>query len=111
MNRVSGTFALIVLAAAGIAAAQTPPPPQQPTQPAAQPSSMPSQDPNATTPAQDPNATAPPPSSAQATTTSKADKKQAIKDCISQQQANNTSMSKHQLKKYCKSQVENGSPQ
>jgi len=35
--------------------------------------------------------------------------KQQVKDCMAQQKANNSSMSKHELKKYCKNQVENSS--
>ena len=36
--------------------------------------------------------------------------KQQIKDCIAQQKANNSTMSKSELKKYCKEQVSGGSP-
>ena len=39
----------------------------------------------------------------------KSAKKEQMKDCMAQQKANNSGMSKADIKKYCKNQVENAS--
>jgi hypothetical protein len=100
MNRFSTALTLITLAASGFAAAQTMPsqgaPPAGTTPPPAYPSS-----------------TAPSESQSRADTSSadtKAAEKQQIKDCMAQQKANNSTMSKHELKKYCKNQVLSTAP-
>jgi len=89
---------LVALAATGVAAAQNMP--SQSTPPA-----------GTTPPSQYPSSAAP--SSSEPGTTSSSDAKaamkQQVKDCMAQQKANNSSMSKHELKKYCKNQVENSS--
>jgi hypothetical protein len=98
VNRIHATFALIALAAAGVAAAQTP-----------QQSMTPEQ---ATPPSQYPSDTNPPASTSQSDSqAAKGARKQEMKDCMAQQQANNTGMSKKDMKKYCKNQVNNASPQ
>lgn len=96
MNRIHGTFALIALAAAGVAAAQTP---QQ------------SMAPEQATPSQYPSDTNPPASTSQSDHSAKEARKQEMKDCMAQQQANNLGMSKKDMKKYCKNQVNNAPPQ
>ena len=99
MNRVSGAFALVILAAASLAAAQTQSAPRAGTMP----------------PTPYPSSTAPAPAASDQTTNgdtsseSRSAKKQQIKDCIAQQKAGNSGMSKHEMKKYCKNQVENSS--
>ena len=97
MRRVTGTLALIMLAATGIAAAQMTPSQTQPPAGSTPPQQYPSQSPSSAQP------------SSSMSSSGKATQKQQIKDCIAQQKANNTSMSKHEMKKYCESQV--GSPQ
>jgi hypothetical protein len=98
VNRIHGAFALIALAAASIAAAQTP-----------QQSMTPQQ---ATPPSQYPSETNPPASTSQSDShAAKEARKQEMKDCMAQQQANNTGMSKKDMKKYCKNQVNNAPPQ
>jgi hypothetical protein len=102
VNRTSGALALIVLAAAGVAAAQTSPGQSMP------PLS------NATPPAQYPSATNPPSTTSQSDSASqnaKDARKAQIKDCMAQQQANNTGMSRKEMKKYCKNQVDSTPPQ
>jgi hypothetical protein len=96
VKRLSAALAVGVLAASGLAAAQSTPPAQQ-TPPA---DSM-SRYPSSNTP------TAPAPGSDTSSTNSKATKKQQVKDCVAQQQANNSGMSKSDAKKYCKDQVNN----
>lgn len=104
MNRVSGALALIAVAAASVAAAQSTPP--QSTRPS---------DPMPST-TQYPSSTAQPPASSQTRTadstsaSARADRKQQIKDCMAQQKANNSGMSRHEMKKYCKNQVDGSSP-
>lgn len=98
MNRVGTALALIGLAATGVAAAQN----------------MPSQPSQAQTPAgtEYPSSSAPSssePGTSNSSSDAKAAMKQQVKDCMAQQKANNSSMSKHELKKYCKNQVENTS--
>ena len=98
MNRVATALALITLAMTGVAAAQNMPSQSQTMPPAG--TSPPTQYPSSSAPS----------SSEPGTTNSsdaKAAMKQQVKDCIAQQKANNSSMSKHELKKYCKNQVEN----
>ena len=58
-----------------------------------------------------PSSTAPEPSASDQTASddtseSRSARKQQIKDCIAQQKASNSGMSKHEMKKYCKNQVE-----
>jgi Spy/CpxP family protein refolding chaperone len=97
MNRFSTALALITLTAAGA-------------------QNMPSQSapPAGTTPPPTyPSSTAPSESQSRADTSSsdtKAAQKQQIKDCMAQQKANNSTMSKHELKKYCKNQVQSTPP-
>jgi len=96
VNRLNGAFALVVLAASGIAVAQTAPSrSMSPSQ-----STSPSQ-------SQYPSATSPPASASQSDQSAKEAKKQQVKDCVTQQEANNSGMSKKEMKKYCKNQVEN----
>jgi len=62
-----------------------------------------------------PSSTAPEPSASDQTASddtsseSRSARKQQIKDCIAQQKASNSGMSKHEMKKYCKNQVEGSS--
>ena len=90
MNRLNGALAFVVLAACGVAMAQTPP----------SQSMSPSQ-------SQYPSEHAPPASTSQSDQSAKDAKKQQVKDCMTQQEANNSGMSKKEMKKYCKNQVEN----
>lgn len=99
MNRISGAFALIALAAASVDA-QTRPGESMPP-----PSSTPS--------SQYPSSTTPPASTAQPDTPSrstKESKKAQMKDCMAQQQANNSGMSRQEIKKYCKEQLSTTAP-
>jgi Spy/CpxP family protein refolding chaperone len=89
VNRLNGALALVVLAACGVAMAQTPP----------SQSMSPSQ-------SQYPSEHAPPASTSQSDQSAKEARKQQVKDCMAQQEANNSGMSKKELKKYCKNQVE-----
>jgi len=84
VNRISGAFALITLAAAGVAAAQSQS--MQPSQ---------SQYPSSSTATQ----------SDTASQSGKETKKEHMKDCIAQQQASNSGMSKEEARKACKSQM------
>jgi Spy/CpxP family protein refolding chaperone len=98
VNRIHGTFGLIALAAAGVALAQTPGQPMTPEQTAP--------------PSQYPTETNPPSSTSQSDSQSAKDAKKAqMKDCMAQQQASNSGMSKKDMKKYCKSQVNSSPPQ
>ena len=111
MNRATGTFALFVLAASGLAAAQSAPPPS------ANPSS---QYPSSTMPqppAETPTEAQPAPqqsshdASSTSSTSPRAEKRAQMKDCMEQQHAANSGMSKRDIKKLCKSQMEGSSPQ
>ena len=95
MKRVPGAFALVILAAAGVAAAQTT------TQSAPPAGTMPQ--------SQYPSSTAPAPSestSGSMSSDSHSAKKQEMKACIAREKAGNSGMSKTDIKKYCKQQVE-----
>jgi hypothetical protein len=96
VNRLTGAFALIMIAMAGLAAAQ--PAPSQSGPPA-----------GSTPPNQYQENTAPSQSSSQysSTAASKSDQKARMDDCMAQQRANNPGMSKHDMKKTCKDQVKN----
>ena len=97
MNRLHGAFALIILAATSVAAAQTSPMQSTPSS-------------GSTPQSQYPTDTNPPASTSQSDSAKDA-KKAQMKDCMAQQQANNSGMSKKELKKYCKNQVNNAPPQ
>ena len=96
MKRVAASFAVLALTAAGVVAAQTTSPPAPPSDRPAYPS----------------NSTTTTTQSSTTTTTSKSHDQQ-LKDCMAQQQANNPSMSKGDMKKACKAQMHSssGSPQ
>lgn len=96
MNRVTGAFGLIMIAMAGVAAAQTTP--SQSGPPA-----------GSTPPNQYQENAAPSQSSSQysSNAASKSDQTARMDDCMAQQRANNPGMSKHDMKKTCKDQVKN----
>lgn len=102
MNRLSTTFALLALTAAGAAAAQTmqgqsqPPAGQIPPPASTAPSD---QSPNSMSQDQGANSTS-------GTT----DKKTQMKECIKQERANNSGMSHKDARKACKQQL-SSSPQ
>ena len=100
MNRFSTAWALATLTAAGVAAAQNMP--SQSSPPA-----------GTTPPPTYPSSTAGSGSQSRADTSSsdtRAAEKQQVKDCMAQQKASNSTMSKHELKKYCKNQVQSTAP-
>jgi hypothetical protein len=113
VNRLSTAFAVLALISGCVAVAQTPP-----QNPIASPSGVPSNvDPSATVPVpstepstSDQSTSQPAQSGDTSGGSRKADKKTMMKDCVAQQRANNTQMSKHDAKKACKDQV-NSSPQ
>jgi len=86
MKRVAGSFVAVALAAAGVVAAQT-------TASAAPPADR------------SPSTSSSSTSSGNYGTTGKSEKQQ-MHDCMAEKQTNNPSMSKSDIKKYCKSQVE-----
>jgi hypothetical protein len=92
VKRLTGAFALIALAAGSVAMAQ-----ETRSQTATPPSASPS--------TQYPSAQ----QSGKEDADTKAAKKEQIKSCMAQQQASNTGMSKHEMKKYCENQA-NGTP-
>ena len=99
MKGLSATLAVFALLGSGAVMAQTSPPPQEPSSP---PSTMgPSTDDPGTTTA---------PSSSQSAPSSATDEKAQMKDCMTQQRANNPQLSKSDAKKVCKTAVE-GAPQ
>jgi len=102
VKRIATALSLLALGVAGMAAAQTSP--SQTAPPAG--TTPPSQYPSATSPS-----STEAPSTNSSGTSSKTMARQQIKDCIAQQRANNSTMSKHELKKYCKEQLSGGSPQ
>jgi hypothetical protein len=106
MNRLAGTFALISLVASSVVAAQT-----SPGDPPTSTQGMPmTQDQSATAPAPSTSTSQPAQNAdTSSASSSKADKKAAINDCIAQQRANNPQMSKHDAKKTCKDQVNSSS--
>jgi hypothetical protein len=89
VKRLTEALALIALAAGSVAVAQ-----QSPSQTATPPSASPS--------TQYPSAQQSP---GKEDSDTKAAKKEQIKNCMAQQQANNTGMSKHEMKKYCENQA------
>jgi Spy/CpxP family protein refolding chaperone len=95
MKRVVGSFAVLALTAAGVVAAQTTSPPTPPSDRSTYPS----------------NSTPSTSSSSSSGNYSNSGKShdQQMKDCMTQQQANNPSMSKSDIKKACKSQLSNSS--
>ena len=92
MKRVAGSFAVLALTAAGLVAAQTTSPPTPPSDRSTYPSTS-------------------TPSTSSGNYSSSAGKSHdhQMKDCMTQQQANNPSMSKSDIKKACKSQLSNSS--
>jgi hypothetical protein len=99
MRGLSATLAVIALLGSGAVMAQTAPPPQEPSSP---PSTM--------GPSTDDPGTATAPSSSHSAPGSTSDKKAQMKDCMTQQRANNPQLSKSDAKKVCKAAVE-GAPQ
>jgi len=93
MKRVVASFAVAALMAAGIVVAQTSPPPSPPSD-------------RSTYPGTSTPSTSPSSGSSTSSTHSKSQKQQ-MKDCMAAQQASNPNESKSDIKKYCKSQVEN----
>ena len=91
MKRVAGSFAVLAVTAAGLVAAQTTSPPTPPSDRSAYPSNS-----------------SPSTTSGNYSSTGKSHDQQ-MKDCVTQQQANNPSMSKSDIKKACKSQLSNSS--
>jgi Spy/CpxP family protein refolding chaperone len=92
MKRVAGSFAVLALTAAGLVAAQTTSPPTPPSDRSTYPSNS-----------------APSTSSGNYSSSTGKSHDQQMKDCMTQQQANNPSMSKSDIKKACKSQLSNSS--
>ena len=104
MKRVTGAFALVVLGAAGMAMAQSA---SQSAPPAGTMPQSQGQYPSSTSPSSSSST-----SSSGSMSSSKSDhaaRKEQMKDCMAQQKANNSGMSKSDMKKYCKNQVENSS--
>ena len=102
MKRVSGVFAfgLVIVGAAGVAMAQTGV--QQSPPPAG---TMPSNEyPSSTAPSSTTSS-----SSSSMSASDHATRKEQMKDCMAQQKASNSGMSKSDMKKYCKNQVQNSS--
>jgi hypothetical protein len=100
MKRVSGAIALVILGAAGVAMAQQSAPPA---------GTMPSsQYPSSTAPS-DTSSTSSTSSSSSMSSSDHAARKEQMKDCMAQQKASNSGMSKSDMKKYCKNQVQNSS--
>jgi hypothetical protein len=100
MKRVAGSFAVLALTAAGVVAAQTAPPPTPPSDRSTYPSNS--------TPSSSSGNYSSSSSSANYSSSGKSHDQQ-IKDCMAQQQANNPSMSRSDMKKACKSQLSNSS--
>ena len=101
MKRVAGSFVVLALTAAGVVAAQT-------TSPSTSPSDRSSYPSNSTT---SPSSTSPSSSGSYNSSsgnygTSGKSHDQQMKDCMAQQQASNPSMSKSDMKKACKSQMQ-----
>jgi hypothetical protein len=94
MKRVAASFAVAALMAAGIVVAQTSPPAGTPSDRSTYPSTT------------SPSSTSPSSSSSTSSSHSKSHKQQ-MKDCEAAQQASNPSLSKSDIKKACKSQLEN----
>jgi Spy/CpxP family protein refolding chaperone len=94
MKRVAGSFAVLALTAAGVVAAQTTSPPTPPSDRSTYPSNS--------------TSTSSSSSSGNYSNSGKSHDQQ-MKDCMTQQQANNPSMSKSDIKKACKSQLSNSS--
>ena len=94
MKRVAGSFAVLALTAAGLVAAQTSSPPTPPSDRSTYPSNS--------------TSTSSSSSSGNYSNSGKSHDQQ-MKDCMTQQQANNPSMSKSDIKKACKSQLNNSS--
>jgi len=94
MKRVAGSFAVLALTAAGLVAAQTSSPPTPPSDRSTYPSNS--------------TSTSSSSSSGNYSNSGKSHDQQ-MKDCMTQQQANNPSMSKSDIKKACKSQLSNSS--
>jgi len=94
MKRVAGSFAVLALTAAGLVAAQTTSPPTPPSDRSTYPSNS--------------TSTSSSSSSGNYSNSGKSHDQQ-MKDCMTQQQANNPSMSKSDIKKACKSQLSNSS--
>jgi hypothetical protein len=95
MKRIAASFAVAALMAAGLVGAQTSPPPGTSSDRSTYPSTTTS-----------PSSTSPSSSSSTSSAHSKSHKQQ-MKDCEAAQQASNPSLSKSDIKKACKSQLEN----
>jgi len=95
MKRVAASFAVAALMAAGVVVAQTSPSPTPPSDRSTYPSTS--------TPSSSSSTSS---SSGMNSTTAKSHKQQ-MKDCMAAQEAKNPNESKSEVKKYCKSQLEN----
>ncbi|MBV8307243.1 MAG: hypothetical protein JO274_07170 [Gammaproteobacteria bacterium] len=96
MKRPAGLYAVLALTAAGIVAAQTTSPPTPPSDRSTYPSS--------TSPSTSSSSSGSYNSSTSTTTSKSHD--QQMKDCMAQEHANNPNMSKSDMKKACKSQMQ-----
>ena len=85
LKPLTAPFAVAALLAAGVVAAQTTPSERQTYPSSSQPTTT---------------------TQSSSTTTSKESHKQAMKDCMAQEEQNHPSMSKSDMKKACKSQLE-----
>jgi hypothetical protein len=94
MKRVAASFVAVALATAGVVVAQT-------TAPPVPPSDRSTQYPSSSSPSTSPSSS----SSGNYSTTGKSHTQQ-MQDCMAAQQASHPSVSKSDVKKYCKSQVE-----
>jgi uncharacterized membrane protein len=108
MTRLSTTFALLVLTAAGVAAAQT----TQQTAPPADQAPPAQQAPSSTAPDQQaaPQSQETSPNSGANSASSASDKKTQMKECVKQERASNSGMSRKDAKAACEKQL-SGSPQ
>jgi hypothetical protein len=106
VNRLTAISSVVMLIAGSVAVAQSAPEPPQAAPPESTPAGQ----------YPDPGSTAPPSSSqdmprgSSTNGTTKAATRAQIKSCVSEQRTNNPSMSKHDAKKYCETQL-NSAPQ
>ena len=106
MNRLTAISSVIMLIAGSVAVAQSAPESPQATPPGSAPAGQ-YPDPGSTAPS---SSSQDMPRGSTSNGTTKSATRAQLKSCVSEQRTSNPSMSKHDAKKYCETQL-NGAPQ
>ncbi|HYL71156.1 MAG TPA: hypothetical protein VEY89_07640 [Candidatus Dormibacteraeota bacterium] len=102
MNRLTAISSVIMLIVGSVAVAQSAPEAPQGAPPESTPAG---QYPDSGNTAQPPSSSQDMPRSSSSNGTTKSATREQLKSCVSEQRTNNPSMSKHDAKKYCETQL------